>query len=430
MIARANHSPADMTPLEYFTEVFEPAHRAEFSTMKMRLYRRAVVAFMQSATRRTIAQVTERTFAVFVANWRAPQDGGHNSKAMADRVWLVVHHAAPDRFPLSNSVVSRRLRKKVRTQHPEAYQRYTREPLPKTTPISPDMTLLSYLATYLSQRDVSEEYRRDLLYTVNYFNGWAGDPVRLCDLSDELLNEYLSHASGKMAARSVKHHRTNLLSLWNAAYAADLVKLAPRRVRKIKVPRTVPVAWTVEQMRALLKAAENCTGTFHRRWKMKRSLFWRAYLCVAWDTGLRPLDLVLLRFDQIGTNGALVHVQHKTGDVKTCHLQPETMAAVEAIAQPERDCIFGGVFGIHQIRKQFAKLVKQAGLVGSCKKLRKSSATAVECVQPGAASAHLGHRTPDMARRHYIDPQIARPAMVQPPCLIVAEPMAESVGAA
>lgn len=283
-------------------------------------------------------------------------------------------------------------------------------------------TLKDYLQQYLSERDVTREYSKGLGFSVEYLDRWAGHAIRLDELSDDLLNRWLIALGERMKPRSVKHHRINLVVLWRAAHDADLTTVGPRRVRKIKVPRVIPLAWTIAEMQAILRAASKVKGTFRYKAarKVKRCDFWRAYIMLAWDSGLRPSDLRIIRFDEIAADGTLVHVQSKTGDVKTCHLQPETVKAVQKLRGEDRERIFGDVLPCPDaIRRQFkAAVLTRAGLVGTPKKLRKSSASAVEAIQPGAATIHLGHRTPDMARAHYIDPRIAKPMMTRPPRLV------------
>ena len=64
--------------------------------------------------------------------------------------------------------------------------------------------------------------------------------------------------------------------------------------------------------------------------------------------------------------------------------------------------IFGTIISVDQIKKVMRRLIQRAGLEGSGKYLRRSSATYAE--QSGiSASFQLGHKTPGMAWRHYVD---------------------------
>lgn len=278
------------------------------------------------------------------------------------------------------------------------------------------MYVRDYLASYLAERDVSADYPRDLRYTISYLDRWAGRPVDLSELADDLANRWLLHLSATMRPRSVKHHRTNLLALWRGAADAGLIDVWPRRVRRVKVPRTLVEAWHIDEMRRLLLAAEALTGKI-RRWGIPRAALMRAYTLTGWNSGMRPYDLWLLEFAEVGSNGTLLHVAHKTGEVIMCPLWPETIAAIEAIAQPARQRIFGSVLGVSALRSQFKRLAKSAGLSGTPKKLRKSAATAVEAQKEGAASRFLGHRSPDLAAKHYVDRRHLNHVPILPPPL-------------
>jgi len=55
----------------------------------------------------------------------------------------------------------------------------------------------------------------------------------------------------------------------------------------------------------------------------------------------------------------------------------------------------------------FKRIVEVAGLQGTFCKIRRTSGTEVERQQHGCAWLHLGHTSPDTARRWYINPERA-----------------------
>jgi hypothetical protein len=77
--------------------------------------------------------------------------------------------------------------------------------------------------------------------------------------------------------------------------------------------------------------------------------------------------------------------------------------------------LFAGLLTRRPIQVQFAKLVRGAGLQGSTKWLRRSGATWCEVHQPGSAMAFLGHRTPGLAYKHYVDPRFVQRDKPRPP---------------
>ena len=99
----------------------------------------------------------------------------------------------------------------------------------------------------------------------------------------------------------------------------------------------------------------------------------------------------------------LIVTQHKTGEPIVCRLPDECIAAMRRIESPERPRIFGSCLCRKRCMTQFVRLVQAAGLSGGSKMLRRTGATQVEIAHPGAAKAHLGHRSDGVATRHYLD---------------------------
>lgn len=279
------------------------------------------------------------------------------------------------------------------------------------------MELDKLLSKYTSENDLSAEYQKQLRYTLRQFQAWAGRTLSIGDLTDDLINRYLIFLQDqKKRPATIKSQRGNLLTLWRSAWDARLTETKPERVRAIKVPRDLPEAWRENQMVCLLTAASTMRGRF-RYWRIERAKFWRAFIMVTWDSGLRLGDVWSLGREQIGSDGSLVVTQSKTLWPLLCHLRPETIAAIDATFPPVREQIFGSVLCKRQAIEYFAEIAKHAGLVGGTRKIRKTGASHVEAETPGSAMQYLGHRTPGLAHRHYIDPRIARSRGKMPPPL-------------
>lgn len=263
-----------------------------------------------------------------------------------------------------------------------------------------------YLDRYGLERDVSKGYLGQLRITLDRFRDYLGHEPTVADLIEDLANRWIASMleSGQLARQTVRTQRRNLLVLWRAMFEDRLVDVEPRRVRKVKLERSVPEAWDEAQLWALLIESQKCQGVFKRS-RVNKAAFWRAFILTAWDSGLRLGDLLALDVHQIAADGTLIVKQHKTGWPVICRLRPETMAAIEATFPPRRDRIFGQALGRDQTFKQFRALVERAAIPkGGTKRIRKSSATAVERETPGAAMLHLGHRTAGLAYAHYVDP--------------------------
>ena len=87
-------------------------------------------------------------------------------------------------------------------------------------------------------------------------------------------------------------------------------------------------------------------------------------------------------------------MQRKTGRWHLTKVHEETRDKILASFPPDRRTIIPWDMTKEHFREEFGALVKAAGLNGTFKTLRKSSATEVELHYPGCGGAHLGHVQP------------------------------------
>ena len=108
-------------------------------------------------------------------------------------------------------------------------------------------------------------------------------------------------------------------------------------------------------------------------------------------------------------------MQSKTGRVHLARIRPETMTAIDQMGTAGRETVFG-VACPRPISRLLGEVFRSAGVTdGSLKWLRRSAATHVEMTQPGAAWKFLGHTTPRMAEKSYIDPlQVGKSPLIPP----------------
>lgn len=152
------------------------------------------------------------------------------------------------------------------------------------------MTLGDFVALYASQRDIEAGTVEQLRYAVLSFDRWLKRAATLHDLSDENVNNWIiARIEAGIARKTVKGQRGAILSLWRAATEDSLVNAGPNKIRPVKVPVVMPVAWWKPQIKSLLKAAEAAPGSF--ACGIKRSSYLTAWLLVGYYSGLRPGDL-------------------------------------------------------------------------------------------------------------------------------------------
>lgn len=276
-------------------------------------------------------------------------------------------------------------------------------------------SLVSFVDSYSLARSISAGRIEQLRITARMITRWSGGELFVDQLCDDCANRWLVYLDSTAASkRRIQSQRSNLLALWRAAYDDRLIDVAPGRVRKIKTPPLVPQAWTLEEISRLFRAAGMLEGKL-RGHPLMRADFFGAMVRMAWDTGLRLGDLLRVRREVLNADGSLWLVQQKTGRVKRCQLAPDTVAALERIAVPGDDRLLPWPFARKAFYRHWRRMVRAAGLKGGSKKVRKSAATAVEMERPGAAMAFLGHATPGLAARYYIDPLLVQSTAPMPP---------------
>lgn len=119
------------------------------------------------------------------------------------------------------------------------------------------MTLEDFVAAFAVARDVKagtiDMYRQ----SVRCLGTWMTRPPELNDLSDDLLNRWVTWMLDRGYARATAKNRLGAVAtLWRAAEDAGHVQTFPRRLKRVKLPPPLPEAWDESQMVALLAACE------------------------------------------------------------------------------------------------------------------------------------------------------------------------------
>lgn len=280
-----------------------------------------------------------------------------------------------------------------------------------TQPESP--TLSEWLVTYALSRDVTDKTVYQYTAAIKSLNGFLGRKVRLSELNPDDINRWLIHLSSLgQSPHTVNGRRRHIIALWRAAYESDLVPDAPKRIRTMRAPLPPPFAWTVDEVRTLLKTAETMPGCYEEM-RMWRNDWWSLYIRLGWDTGLRTCDLLALRFDQLQDDGGIMLSQHKTGRWHLVRIHKSTAAKIKAVAPQPRKLLLPWPYTPEHLRFQWQRVISDCQTKGPLKRLRKSSASNVELHFPGAGALHLGHAR-GIAQHHYLDPRITAPNRPMP----------------
>jgi len=253
------------------------------------------------------------------------------------------------------------------------------------------MSLLDFANQYATTVGASHGYREQLVVLCKRL------PWQATDLTVDKIDAYLTEALKHLAPSTVNNHRRMLCTLRRAALRDGLVDECTRPVRKVKYSLPVVRAWDHAEIRRLLSvAAQMPRGTI----KCPYSLLLPAWILFGYSSGLRLGDLLEVRWDQLRGNTLALNLR-KTGQLHCVVLDVSAMQAIGSLPR-KGPKIFGSLVGRSRIIVGMRRLIKESGLSGSGKYLRRSSATFAE-IAGIDATGHLGHKTPGM-KRHYLDP--------------------------
>lgn len=284
------------------------------------------------------------------------------------------------------------------------------------------MKLKELVKLYAEQRDADLSTVKWLLVILRKFELHLGREAEIVDLTDSAVNGWSAAmlSDNKLARRTVHSYRRGLLILWRFALDENLTDRPVYKIRRIKLPKLIPRAWSQTEAESLLPQPKSLPGTYPCG--IRKSSFWLALLLAIWDSGLRIGDLLRLKFSDFNASGVGCVVQKKTGWPKPFKFSHATMLAIAAIQTDGRQLVFGEIISRKTIYKTMRKLSKAAGLAGGTKKLRKSGATAVEMKRRGSATPYLGHQDQQMAYDFYVDPTLLNDSIQPPPLRFPEEP--------
>lgn len=258
-------------------------------------------------------------------------------------------------------------------------------------------------------RFCAELTRRKYRRVCNRFAEFLGRPPVVTDLTTETVLDFLAwiHKSRRQSAHTTNEARAKLVALWNYAARQGLISVFPD-VSKLPAPERLPVAWTVADFQALLRAAAKLTGTVAG---MPAADWWTALLLLGWATGERRTALLSFRWaDFRGPTRIVARAETRKGRDRDrlYELPPWCLAALQRLPRkaPEVlpwDRCEGSYFNA------FARLLKSAGLPNDrwhkTHALRRSHASHLAAAGVDASKC-LGHSTPQVTYTHYLDPGI------------------------
>lgn len=222
---------------------------------------------------------------------------------------------------------------------------------------------------------------------------WAGKPIALSELSPKLFNDWLhDRKNSGRAPHTIASQAALIKAIWRRAAEAGLSqRFESRELRRVKTPEVLHHGWTFEEITQKLLPACKSKRRFQHALGCRGCDWWELYIRLAWDTGFRADQLVnYLRRDAIIGCRACV-IQVKSRRMHSRPLADSTLALLDAFLPRERTFVLPSSCTRRNLSQQFKGIVREVGLTGSLKTLRKSSGSAVEKVFPGFGHRHLGN---------------------------------------
>ena len=156
------------------------------------------------------------------------------------------------------------------------------------------------------------------------------------------------------------------------------------------------------ELSSLIAAARKLAYHFKRS-RCPASVFFEAFLRVGFESGLRFSDILNLRKTQL-RDGRLYAVANKTGVAIPRRLSAACVDVLKKLSVLSTDAtFFRWAIAKKQLRAHFKNLCEAAGVQGTPRWLRRSGATHCEISQPGSAGRFLGHLSPGLAYKFYVD---------------------------
>ncbi len=301
---------------------------------------------------------------------------------------------------------------------------------------SPEWPLLLFLRdVYEVERNIKPCTARRYDKSIRTFGEFVGHPVRLNELNDNLASRWVKWlGDGGARPKTVHGLRRDVLTVWRRAAKMKLCQPPGDDIRQVKIPRPIPDAWSVEELSSIVNACQRISGFLSNG--LPRSRYFRCLIEVTYETGLRRSDVLQLNVSDFNENWMISTIQDKTLDGHVCSVSAETGKQFMWLADRLKEC--GDKHWSQPLRYPgnmrrcyavLTRIRKLAGITsrGALQKLRRTGATYVESQYPGAAMRFLGHRTPGLAYKHYVDRTKLGPPP-RPPALVLSLSSVEQKG--
>jgi len=277
-------------------------------------------------------------------------------------------------------------------------------------------TLSDFLeTTYVRSHEISEATADQMRVAVRAFRQWAGRNLRVIELTEPLVRDFLVDFAANHAAATTNSRRRDLLAIWQAAADEDLLPPPNRkRVPRRREPKRIPDAWTTAELARLVKYLDGLGGLVG---EIPAGPFWKSLVLAVYATGCRisALRSTLSAECNLRERWIIVRAENqKTNEDRLYRLTEDATRSIASHYSTRRELVWPWPFTPKHLWASFRKHVDAAGLRSSRRRMslfhmiRRSHGSYL-AAEAGleAARRSLGHSDARLTLASYIDPRVA-----------------------
>lgn len=286
------------------------------------------------------------------------------------------------------------------------------------------MTLHSLLWDWYKPRktNLKESSAMQLQHTISSLRRFHGREIQVEELSEELLLPWIGERMETRSKSTARRDLGNVLALWRFAFKRKLCPTAPPDdIDPIRVDPSIPRAWTVDELSAILSTCRRLRGRL-REVPINRGDWWASLILFLYDTGARITAATNVLTSDLHPERQGVILRHefaKTSVEQFVPLRDETLIAIGKHYDLRRPKLFPYPWCKKKIWLDLKEIQLEAGVdcgryVGF-HQIRRTTATQM-AIAGGMEMARLalGHTRESMTRRYVDQRQVPRPAIPLP----------------
>ena len=232
------------------------------------------------------------------------------------------------------------------------------------------------------------------------------------ELSDLVVAGYLeSRSMAGLSPFTVEKERCQILALWRFAADRNLINTRPC-CPPAPLPLPAPLAWSMEDMKRVVYAASECPGLVGR---VSAGVWWKGLVCFAFETGERIGAIMLAKKHSVsGRSVTIGALDRKGGQSAHVHFisEPTLIIVQKIMSESVGDKIFEWDRDPTSLWGIFKKIIKSArvpvGDRSSFHQIRRTAASWL-AASGGNPVEFLGHSSPKICKKYYLDPRICSP---------------------